>query len=268
MMARRLACLALFLGGTASIVACSGESGNVASDESDLTLRAYEYTCTSPGARILDQASTIKLKITNGVLRFVDGFGENTGERDNTYRSPRNTSRVRYDGFEYGGDCELKLVIDDGAIRGAASATLRVQCSGDDFMQDIYACKDPRRARLEIPDPNAPPPVVPGPPASTKKWVCTSADGRILEKDVELQTTADDMRLVSDDLEYLGVRNRDYRARSGSYIAFEGFEYGGDCAMSAVVEDKILTAGTTEATLKVRCAGDDFHQDVYSCRTR
>lgn len=253
-----------------ALVACGGGS-SAATDESNVSQElGFEYTCTASGAFILHEASSMKVAVSGSHLRFADGYGINFGARDHSYRPPQGTERARYDGFEYGGDCALRLVIDEGALSGAPTAKLRVQCSGDDFLQDVYSCRDPQRVGLGAPPPPPSPPAEPaGPPASAASWSCTTSDDRILSREVTMQVDADGMRLVADDLEYVGVRDPRYRSRSGSYIEFDDFGYGGDCSMSAVVEEEVLqSAAASEVTLKVRCAGDDFTQDTYRCVQR
>ncbi len=250
------------------MAACSSsEEADPASESDELSQRATEYTCRIGTARILESAE-MKVTVADGHMRFVDVYGPNTGERDRSYRAPTNTQRVRYDGFEYGGDCNFRIVMDASALRGAASPQMRVQCSTDEeFMQDLYTCDSPRATRLNVRPPGPvtpPPPVVPS--RDAKKWDCISTEGRILEDSVTLQIEDAGMRLVADDLEYEGVRDRDYRSRAGSWFEYEDFDYGGDCTMTAVVEQKILQPGTTSAKLKVRCAGDDFTQDTYTCK--
>lgn len=206
--------------------------------------------------------------VTNGLLRYTDGYGETLGARDNGYRPPSGTTRARYDGFEYGGDCWLRVVANSGLVLGDPSAQLRVQCTSDeDFFQDVYTCSNPRRASLEIPDPTPAPPPEPSVPEDLKKWECTTSDPSALGAAVTMQLDEDSMRLVAhdDDLTYEGVRDRDYRPQHGSYIEYDDFEYGGDCSLSAVVEERALIPATSSVTLKVRCAGDDFVQGVYRC---
>lgn len=247
--------------------ACSADAVDAAEAEDDLTAKAYAYTCTSPGARILEEAGSIDIVVSNGLFRFTDGYGPNLGERDAKYRAPKNTSRARFDGFEYGGDCSLSLVVDEAALRGAPRPELRVQCAGDDFVQDLYTCGAARPTRLAKPKPPAP--AVPnGPPASTKTWTCTSGDGRILESTVALQVDDGAMRLTADELVYEGTRDRAYKPKTGTFVRYDGFAYGGDCAMSAVVEQKAIAGTGASTVLKVRCAGDDFVQDTYSCKPR
>ncbi len=247
--------------------ACSAEAVDAVEAEDDLSTKAYAYTCTSPGSRVLEEADSIEIAVSNGLLRFTDGYGPNLGDRDATYRAPKNTSRARFRGFSYGGDCSLSLVVDDAALRGAPNPQLRVQCAGDDFVQDLYTCGAAKPTRLAKPKPPAP--VLPnGPPAGTKTWTCTSPDGRILEGTVALQVDDDAMRLVADELVYEGTRDRAYKPKTGSFVRYDDFGYGGDCAMSAVVEEKAIAGTASSTVLKVRCAGDDFTQDTYACTPR
>lgn len=249
------------------VVGCSSSSDGIGSGEADLTLRAFEYTCTSSSARILENAQSMKVTVTDGRLQFVDGYGPNLGERDRSYRAPRGTDRGRYVGFEYGGDCSLKVVIDTPGIQGAESFKMRVQCSADEeFEQDVYSCAGPRRASLNIPEPPITPTPDPTPSPAAKKWTCTTSDGQVLASTITVTVDDGAMRIVSEDLQYDGARDRAYRSRSGAYMQFDSFGYGGDCSMSVVVEEKVLSEPTPgSATLKVRCAGDDFTQNVYRC---
>lgn len=245
-------------------IACASSTDDASTNEDDLTQRAFEYTCKRSAPVILEKPE-IKVVVADGHLRFTDAFGENTGKRDKTYRSPPNTDRRRYEDFEWGGDCSFRIVMDNAALRGAPNAQMRVQCSNDDeFQQDLYQCSAPRATRLNIrPTPAEPVTPPPTPARNAKKWTCTSTDGRILTSRVTMQVDDKGMRLVADDLEYEGVRDTKYR--SSTNYEYEDFGYGGDCTMTAIVETKITQASTTSAALKVRCRGDDFTQDSYRC---
>lgn len=253
-----------------AVVACSAETGSEAASEDDLATKAYGYTCTTSDARVLEDAARIEIAVAKGALRFVDGFGPNLGERDATYRAPKGKARARYRGFEYGGDCTLSLVVDEGATRGDAGPSLRVQCDGDDFVQDVYTCGAAKPARIApAKAPPAPPPAAPVPAANAKKWSCETKSPTVLSKRVVMQTDAKAMRLVAEDFTYEGVRDADYRPKTGTWAKFEDFGYGGDCAMSAVVDESIARgAAAATTTLKVRCGGDGYSQDVYTCRPK
>lgn len=249
-------------------VGCAAASAPTETSEDDLRKKAFGYTCTTSDARVLEDAARIEIAVADGVFRFTDGFGPNLGARDRSYRAPKGTSRARYDGFEYGGDCALRLVVDASALTGGATPVLRVQCEGDDFTQDVYQCSGPRPARIEVPPPAppAPPPAPPSPPLGARRWSCAAQGALVLTDRLTLQVDAAGMRLVADDLTYEGTRDDGYRSRSGAYVAYDDFGYGGDCSMSAVVEEKILQSSASSATLKVRCKGDDFAQDSYACK--
>lgn len=252
-----------------STAACTGDGdGDAVVGEEDLATKAFAYTCTSPGSRILDDADTIEVAVSNGVLRFVDGFGENTGDRDRSYRAPRGKARARFEGFTYGGDCALAFVVDEGALSGKPAPQVRVQCAGDDFVQDLYTCGAARSARVRKPSPPSPPPapVVTGPGANARGWSCTSPTGHVLEKKVQVKVDDGAMRVIAGDFDYDGVRDRAYVPRAGAFVRYDGFDYGGDCSLSAVIEPKAITPGAATAVLKVRCAGDDFVQDTYACK--
>lgn len=245
-------------------VACTSSSDDASTNEDDLSQKAFAYTCKKNGPMILEK-NEIEVIVADGHLRFTDAYGPNTGTRDKTYKNPPNTDRRRYEDFEYGGDCSFRIVMDTAAIRGAANAQMRVQCSNDDeFQQDLYQCSSPRPTRLNIrpipTDPERPPP---SPATNAKKWSCVSTDGRILTSRVTMQVDDTGMRLVADDLTYEGTRDTKYRSTTN--YEYEDFGYGGDCTMTAVIETKVTKAGTTSAAMKVRCRGDDFTQDSYRC---
>ena len=65
-----------------------------------------------------------------------------------------------------------------------------------------------------------------------------------------------------------GTRDRAFKARTGNWIGYEDLGFGGDCSLSLVVDGNVLAASTTQTTLKARCAGDSFQQDVYACAAK
>jgi hypothetical protein len=250
------------------LVACAAPEGDtVAAEDDDLNKQAaYEYTCNNDSPTVLEKKS-FKLTVADGHMRFDDAYGENTGARDRSYKSPKNTSRARYTGFGWGDDCDFKMVVDAAAFSGKSSIELRAQCASDDeFRQDVFSCKSPKKTRLSIkpPTPITPPPIT-GPAANTKKWSCSATGDDSFASTLGLQVTADAIR-ISGEFDWEGSRDKSYKSRSGANMGFDNFDYGGDCELTAVVEAKILEANATSASLKVRCRADDFQQYAYSCK--
>ncbi len=253
-----------------SAVACGGADGaKTGDDEVRSSERGFEYTCAvPPGSTLLDKPTTTVL-ITEGHLRFDGDYGPNLGDRDPRYKAPRGTTRVRYEGFETGDDCALKAVADAALVRGDARGELRLQCAGDDFQQDVLSCSHPKPATFKVPIAPPPPPEPPLPPADAKSFACTTtADYPLLEATLTMQVVDGSIRLRGEDGETTATRDRDYRPRSGDWIAYDDVGYGGDCSMSLVVEGRALAAETSETVLKVRCAGDEFQEDRYACKAR
>jgi len=251
-----------------AIVGCAGSDDGTTGDDAEQrsTERGFEYTCTPSGsASVLDVPST-KVVVTKKHLRYENSYGPNLGAHDPTYRAPRNTARVRYEGFETGDDCTLKVVADEALVEGKPTGQLRIQCSGDDFRQDTLLCNGMRATTLRLPGATPPGPPAPAtPPANTRKFTCTTAsDSSSLEKTLTMQVTDEAIR-INAEFEHTGTRDRDYRARSGNWMQFDNVEYGGDCSMTFVVDGNALTSSNRNTTLKVRCAGDGFQEDRYAC---
>lgn len=244
--------------------ACSASAPGAAS-ESGLTSSAagFEYECEAPTSfTILEDAQTTRVAVTGAYLRFVDGFGPQLGARDTTYRAPAGKERMRFDGFTYGGDCHLQVVADTSASAGAATTTVRVQCrSGEEFQQDVYACKNPKPVTLAAPATPTVPAEPSGPAPTAKRWTCTSP-GALFGATVTMQLDATRMRVDNGEFDYVGVS-----AESGDQdlLTFTDFGYGGDCAMSTTVDRKALD-GAGEVSLRVECYGDDEIDDRYVCR--
>jgi len=259
--------------GLAAVAGCSGsEASPESADDDELrsTERGFEYDCTTPAGRTLIDSASTKLLITDGHLRFDGNFGPNLGARDKTYKAPAGAVRVRYGGYETGDDCAMKVVADETLLKGQPSGKLRIQCAGDGFQQDILSCSAPKAATLKLPRtaPTTPPaPTVP--PASTKKWACTTTAGSpSLEGAVTMQVVDGSIRVLADSLEYTGTRDREYHPRSGNWLSYDDVGYGGDCSMSLIVDAKTLIASSTTTTLKVRCSGEGFQEDRYSCKPK
>jgi hypothetical protein len=258
---KRVAGWALLVG--IGAVACGGASADGVTgndDELRSTEQGFSYACQAVGDHTLIEKAQTTVVVTSGHLRFDGDFGPNLGARDPGYKAPKGTSRVRYDGYETGDDCVLKVVADTALVSGQPSGEVRLQCAGDGFQQDLLRCSAPTPTKLRLPKPSAPPaPVTPvGPPASAPTWTCTNASPSELEASLTMQISDDAIRVVSGDLDYTGTRDRAYHPRSGSWIAYDDVGYGGDCSMTFVVDPGALAAGASRTTLKVRCAGDTF----------
>lgn len=250
------------------LVGCAAppEDAAAAEDEDLSKQTAYEYSCSNGSPTVLE-TKAFKLTVADGHMRFDDTHGENTGKRDRSYKTPKNTSRARYTGFDWGDDCDFKMVVDTSAMTGKAKIELRAQCSRDDeFRQDVFSCVSPKKTRLNIrpPAPITPPPAT-GPAANTKKWACTATGDDSFAPTLGLQVTGEAIRIMGE-FDWEGTRDETYKSRSGANIGYDNFDYGGDCELTAVVESKILEANTTQATLKVRCRADDFQQYAYACK--
>lgn len=256
----------------AMLAGCSSADDASAAGEDDelrSTERGFEYDCTTPASRTLIDAPSTKVLVTSKHLRFDGNFGQSLGERDATYKSPTGARRARFAGYETGEDCVLKVVADQDLLDGKPTGGVRVQCSGDDFQQDLLECSNPRAARLRLPAAPAPPPPAPvTPPASTRTWKCTTTAEYATLGALSMQVTADAIRIVNADFTYEGTRDRAYRARTGSWMQFEDLEYGGDCSLSAIVAEDALLSTTATTALKIRCAGDGFQEDRYTCKPR
>ncbi len=254
-----------------SLVACSASRPDAIEDDAaELRISAFAYTCQSRTGNVMGEAQrTLEVKVSQGHLAFVGEHGPNRGTRDASYRAPSGTARARYTGFGWGDDCYFKLVVDEAALRGASEAQLRAQCSNDDeFRQDVYTCTSPRRTRLDIPEPPPPPPPAPEHRANATKWRCTTTDGPIVHSELDVILDEGLITLDEGDLDYTGVRDTSYRSRSGRFIGFEDFEWGGDCTLSAAAETKMLEPDATTGSLKVRCKGDIQETDVFQCQRR
>jgi hypothetical protein len=247
---------------------CAGADASAEASEEQLRAaeRGFEYDCTTPASRTLIEGATSKVLITDKHLRFEGTFGPSLGERDPAYKAPAGKQRVRYAGFATGEDCEMKVVADQEILDGKPTGGVRIQCWGDDFQQDLLLCSGPRAATLTFAPPPPPPPPPPAtPPAGTRKWACaTKAESPTLGP-LTMQVTADAIRVVTEEFDYTSGRNHAYRARSGSWMSFNDLSYGGDCSLSVVVAEDALVATTTTTALKVRCAGETFQEDRYTC---
>lgn len=251
----------------AAACAASPSDDGATSDEDLVRQSAFEYTCRAAAERTVLDKDTFTLTVADGNLRFDGGYGVSTGARDRTYRSPKNTSRARYTGFDWGDDCAFKLVVDAAALAGKESVQLRAQCATEDeFRQDLFACGSPKKVRLDV-RPPAPTPPSPGPvvPTNAKKWTCTATGDAGFGKQLGLKVTDKAIR-IEGEFDWEGTRDTGYRSKNGATIAFDGFDYGGDCELSAVVDAKILSSEVTSAALKVRCRGESLEQYAYTCK--
>ncbi|MBX3227441.1 MAG: hypothetical protein KIT84_13890 [Labilithrix sp.] len=252
------------------VVACGGaEGGATSASESEVTVeRGFEYECKTE--QMIVSAETTKVLVTPKRLTFEDDYGTNIGVHDPTYRAPAGKRRVRYDGFETGMDCWLRVVADQDVVDGKPKGQVRIQCQGDDFMQEVLDCSNPKPATYRVPGPPPPPPppVDATLPADARKWACTTSGGSAFADKLTMQINEDVIRIQEEgeDFDRTGERKHSYRPRSGDWIAYDNVEYGGDCAITLVVDAKVLASGTTSTTLKVRCAGDDFHEAQYTCK--
>lgn len=250
-----VACLALVA------VACSAAAPEAGSSEENATAaNGFEYECASPGAFILSEAETTKVAVSEKRIRFTDAFGESEGVRDPSYRTPAGTDRMRFHGFNFGEDCGLFLVADRAMLGGAETAQLRVQCRGDDFMQDLYTCTNPRAVSLPDPVPQPPPPPPPAPAASAKRWTCTG--GEFFGATITMAVDATAMSLENDDFEFTSART----GGEGGKAIYEDFGFGGDCSLSATIDETAIGATTGEVSVRVLCEGPDFFDETYACR--
>jgi hypothetical protein len=249
--------------------ACSGPTPSTEEGTTSdaLRMKAFEYECSSPGATIL--SPSLRVAFADGALRLTDDDGPNFGTRDRQYRAPKGTSRARYDGLEFGGDCELRLVVDTLALTGGAKPALRVQCSTDDsFEQDVYACKNPRAVTENTPAPAPKPPPHPGPSPDARTFTCTGSSSAMLGRSLEMTIDAKAIKLQSDGEDFAreGTRNPAFKAKNGARrIQYKNFEHGDDCELTTVLDETALEPATKTIELDVRCAGDDFQQDRYRC---
>lgn len=252
-----------------AVVGCSGgASSDVATNEGELASAeaGFEYECTTEQMFISE--ATTKVLVTKQHLSFEGDWGPNVGALDPSYRPPAGKQRVRFDGYETGEDCEMKVVADQAIVDGKPSGEVRIQCSGDDFLQEVLSCSKPKPATYQDPEPSAPEPpnVTPEPPADAKTWACQTTDPSAFADHLVMQVVEDSIRVVEDDMDHTGERDRDYHPRSGDWIQYDNVEYGGDCAITLVVDAKVLAPATTSTRLKVRCTGDDFVQALYTCK--
>lgn len=264
----RLAHLVRFVVFSVGVAACSAAAADddVTNDDDLTGQAAYQYACRATTSRTVLDTETFTLTVADGHLRFDGGHGTVTGARDRAYRSPKNTSRARYSGFDWGDDCTFKLVVDATALAGKGGVTLRAQCSTEDeFRQDIFACGSPKKTRLDVKPAPATPVAEPILPASAKQWICRATSESGFGPQLGLQVTEKAIR-IKGEFDWEGSRDAGYKSKSGATIAFDGFDYGGDCELSAIVDAKILSAGTTSAALKVRCRGESFEQYAYTCK--
>lgn len=248
-------------------VACGGTDGTSAAD-SDITAgeRGFSYECKTE--KMFISADKTKVLVTAKHLSFEGDWGPNVGALDSTYRPPAGKKRVRYDGFETGEDCSMRVVADQALLDGQATGQVRIQCQGDDFQQEILDCSKPKPATYRAPAPPPPPEPVVTVPADAKKWSCKTTDGSAFADKLTMQISdaAITIQEEGEDFDRTGTRYREYKPRSGNWIAYDNVEYGGDCSITLVVDAKALSASTTSTTLKVRCAGDDFLESVYACK--
>lgn len=256
--------------GLLGLVGCGAAADSATGDDVELrsSERGFEYECTTPASRTLIEKPSTKVLVTPGHLRFDSDYGLSLGERDKTYKAPTGTTRARYAGYETGEDCVMKLVADQALLDGEATGKLRIQCAGDDFQQDTLSCANPKAAKLTLLPPAPPPPPAPSvPPASARKWACTTTSEypSLEEGSLTMQVVDDSIRLLVAEFDYTGTRNRDYRPRSGNWIAYNDLDYGGDCTMTVIVDPNALVSSTTATTLKVRCAGEGYQEDIYAC---
>jgi len=255
----------------AAIAGCSsGVDSSASADDDELrsTERGFEYDCTTPASRTLIDSPKTKVLVTRKHLRFDGNFGQSLGELDTTYKAPAGKKRVRFSGYDTGEDCVLKVVADQDALDGKPTGGVRVQCSGDDFQQDLLSCSNPRAATLRLPKATPPPPAPVTPPAATKTWTCTTPSEYASLGALSMQVTAEAIRIVNTDFTYEGTRDHAYRARSGSWMQFDSFDYGGDCSLTAIVAEDALAPTTASTALKIRCSGETFQEDRYTCKPK
>lgn len=242
-------------------VGCAPDASATGSDSQDVTAEtAYEYACTTSDPLVLDSDS-IHIAIGDNRARITDGYGPVYGD----LQSSGSASTRSYRGFEHGGDCALSITATDDALTGASETKVIVQCeSAEGLDEDVYSCKDPKKVSLSgAAKPTKP--VRPDPmPKGTPTWTCAGADEHELGRDVTMQLTRDAMRLTASELQYDGVRNESYKSRTPGLVEYRGFEYGGDCALSAVIDESAL-GDATAAELRIRCRGKRFQEDVLRC---
>jgi hypothetical protein len=271
MRSRRLALFGLAAVAFAVLPACAEETATTTAADELRAERGFEFDCATPADRTLIDAESAKVLITEGHLRFVGDYGPNFGSRDKTYTAPKGTARVRYTGFETGEDCVMKVVADESVLNGE-NGQVRIQCAGDFFQQDILTCTNPKPSHYEAPPapaPAAPQPSVPS--ADARQWECSpkAIDDELeslLDGKLTMQLDDASIRIVDEiDRGVTGARDLKYKPRSGNWMSYKGVTWGGDCAMSLVVDANALVASTTSTTLKVRCSGDSFQEDRYTC---
>jgi hypothetical protein len=99
---------------------------------------AAKWSCTTTDGRVV--SNRIEVTIDDDAVRLEADDLEYLGSRDRKYRS-RSGSRIGYEDFGYGGDCEMTLVADANIVDPSArSSNLQVRCKGDDYLQDSYRC--------------------------------------------------------------------------------------------------------------------------------
>lgn len=102
---------------------------------------AKSWECkTTDGSPFSDK---VTMKVVDGAIRVTDTDDaiDYTGTRDRDYH-PHSGTWIQFDDVEYGGDCSIKLVVGGEVLsQTASSTTLKVRCSGDDFLEARYSCK-------------------------------------------------------------------------------------------------------------------------------
>ncbi len=248
------------------MMGCSVASEALSSEEAELASgTAYEYSCTNKDQTVLE-STAFRIVVSKDQLLFQDAQGADeglSGSRDSKYQ-PKGTSTIRYHRFNWGGDSAFEVQMDSSALSGASSIQLHALSTyEDEENEDLISCTNPKKVLLE--------PAKPSQPSSAdtlksaRLWSCEHVAGLSEQTQVELKVSDQEI-WIKGEFELRGARDLSYSPKSGDYIRFAEFVHGEDCEMTAVIEAKALKSESKEAVLKIRCAGEDFVQDAYSCK--
>jgi hypothetical protein len=263
-----------------SVIGCRTFSTNVDSSlQSSLkTEKAFDYTCTSKSNDLgLSRQAKIKFSESRVSVLYKDTeaeLNEMFGEIDSKYKPRSNPNAIRYKTFDWGADCELILVVDGGVRSGSIDhVNAKFSCSAEGLPQfQTFECESPTSARMKL-DTQRPA----ASPSVELTHTCSGDVSWFDFKTIKIGAQEDKLTLrygpkitsaypQNEPLD--GVRNFKYKPRNAANKNMLQYKmaWGGDCALSVLVDREILNS-TSEVPLTIQCSSDDeFHQSKLKCR--
>lgn len=254
--------------------ACRSTNATETSTLESASKNGHEYSCQRRSGEILEPKISIlvngdQMIITDGPAGSSDN--QMSSDRDTKYRPRSNPNAVRFKSFrEFGGDCELAVVVDSKMLTGTKDQSVSVICTAEGMpVFSNYHCAESKPVNIAKPRDSEPAPIAPASNFSckggSKEHVFGVTSFELGLSDKFVGVSYEDEGTSST---VVGARDEKYKPRSDAnknMLKFGKFDFGGDCQLGMLVDKSALIRSTKTFKMNLQCAGEVFEQSTAVC---